>query len=224
MSQQADAIIERPPQSLSLRFITTIRHGVLDDLVTKLGSIRALAKELGLCEQTVSGWVNLRSVPRFEGGEGKGPWGKEKSRRVVLKLCELTGKRIDEIFPDFSYAVIKGMARKVVRDAKLSQAQAEEMLARKDAGERRQLLPDPSSEAAKLELSERVKRAIKTLSYREREVIKLRYGLDDGLTYTQAEIGLMMKVTKERVSQIEAKAIRKMQQPSRSMELIGCLD
>ena len=62
---------------------------------------------------------------------------------------------------------------------------------------------------------------LKTLSYREREIIKLRYGLGDGYSYTLEEVGHIFKVTRERIRQIEAKAVRKLQQPSRSQELVG---
>ena len=54
--------------------------------------------------------------------------------------------------------------------------------------------------------------------------LRLRYGLGDGYTYTLEEVGRIFKVTRERVRQIEAKAVRKLQQPSRSQELVGFLD
>ena len=62
---------------------------------------------------------------------------------------------------------------------------------------------------------------LKTLTYREREIIKLRYGLGDGYTYTLEEVGRIFKVTRERVRQIEAKAVRKLQHPVRSRQLEG---
>jgi len=65
------------------------------------------------------------------------------------------------------------------------------------------------------EKDEAVHAALATLSYREREIIKLRYGLDDGHTYTLEEIGRIFRVTRERVRQIESKAIRKLQHPDR---------
>ena len=65
---------------------------------------------------------------------------------------------------------------------------------------------------------------LKTLTYREREIIKLRYGLGDGYTYTLEEVGRIFKVTRERVRQIEAKAVRKLQHPLRSKQLKGFLD
>jgi len=65
---------------------------------------------------------------------------------------------------------------------------------------------------------------LKTLSYREREIIKLRYGIGDGYTYTLEEVGRIFKVTRERVRQVEAKAIRKLQHPVRARKLEGFMD
>ncbi len=64
---------------------------------------------------------------------------------------------------------------------------------------------------------------LKTLTCREREIIRLRYGLGDGYTYTLEEVGRIFKVTRERVRQIEAKAVRKLQHPVRCERLAGFL-
>ena len=68
-------------------------------------------------------------------------------------------------------------------------------------------------------LRERIETLLKTLTYREREIIRLRYGLGDGYTYTLEEVGKIFKVTRERVRQIEAKAVQKLQNPVRSQNL-----
>ncbi len=73
-------------------------------------------------------------------------------------------------------------------------------------------------------LKEKLEQVLNTLTYREREIIKLRYGLGDGYTYTLEEVGKIFKVTRERVRQIEAKAIRKLQHPIRSRMLEGFLE
>jgi len=73
-------------------------------------------------------------------------------------------------------------------------------------------------------LKERIDEILKTLTYREREIIKLRYGLGDGYTYTLEEVGRIFKVTRERVRQVEAKAIRKLQHPVRCRRLEGFID
>ena len=72
-------------------------------------------------------------------------------------------------------------------------------------------------------LREKIEHLLKTLTYREREIIRLRYGLGDGYTYTLEEVGRIFKVTRERVRQIEAKAVRKLQHPVRSGQLEGFL-
>jgi RNA polymerase primary sigma factor len=65
---------------------------------------------------------------------------------------------------------------------------------------------------------------LQTLSFREREIIRLRYGIGDGYTYTLEEVGRIFKVTRERVRQIEAKAVRKLQHPIRARLLEGFLE
>ena len=72
-------------------------------------------------------------------------------------------------------------------------------------------------------LRQKIEQLLKTLTYREREIIRLRYGLGDGYTYTLEEVGRIFKVTRERVRQIEAKAVRKLQHPVRSQHLEGFL-
>lgn len=82
----------------------------------------------------------------------------------------------------------------------------------------------PVSVTAQEMLKDQISQVLKTLTYREREIIKLRYGLGDGYTYTLEEVGRIFKVTRERVRQIEAKAVRKLQHPARSKQLQGFLE
>ena len=82
----------------------------------------------------------------------------------------------------------------------------------------------PVQSATQEMLKERIDQVLKTLTYREREIIKLRYGIGDGYTYTLEEVGRIFKVTRERVRQVEAKAIRKLQHPVRARKLEGFLD
>ena len=82
----------------------------------------------------------------------------------------------------------------------------------------------PVQSATQEMLKDRIETVLKTLTYREREIIKLRYGIGDGYTYTLEEVGRIFKVTRERVRQVEAKAIRKLQHPVRSRKLEGFLD
>lgn len=91
-----------------------------------------------------------------------------------------------------------------------------------------ELLPDnaaesPTSNAMLEMLKSRIVEVLEKLSYREREILRLRYGLGDGYSYTLEEVGQIFKVTRERIRQIEAKAIRKLQQPGNCQSLVGFL-
>ena len=82
---------------------------------------------------------------------------------------------------------------------------------------------NPVQNANNAILRKQIEGILKTLTYREREIIRLRYGLGDGYTYTLEEVGRIFKVTRERVRQIEAKAVRKLQNPVRSQQIEGFL-
>jgi len=82
----------------------------------------------------------------------------------------------------------------------------------------------PDQTATTMMLKERLNQVLKTLTYREQEILKLRFGIGNGSTYTLEEVGKRFKITRERVRQIEAKAVRKLQHPIRSRQLEGFLD
>lgn len=83
---------------------------------------------------------------------------------------------------------------------------------------------DPLYDTNQLALKFRIEDAMKTLNYREREILRLRYGLADGYAYTLEEVGKIFSVTRERVRQIESKAVRKLQQPYRARSLASFVD
>ena len=83
---------------------------------------------------------------------------------------------------------------------------------------------DPLYETHQAALKNRIEEAMEALNYREREILKLRYGLADGYSYTLEEVGRIFSVTRERVRQIESKAVRKLQQPYRARSLASFLD
>ena len=82
----------------------------------------------------------------------------------------------------------------------------------------------PVSAASHEMLKDKIEKVLQTLTFREREIIKLRYGIGDGYTYTLEEVGRIFKVTRERVRQIEAKAVMKLQHPIRARKLAGFLE
>jgi len=80
-------------------------------------------------------------------------------------------------------------------------------------------IPAPADAAAYTLLQEQLKEVLDTLTDREKKVLRLRFGLDDGRARTLEEVGREFKVTRERIRQIEAKALRKLRHPSRSKKL-----
>ncbi|HXE74917.1 MAG TPA: RNA polymerase sigma factor RpoD [Candidatus Xenobia bacterium] len=82
----------------------------------------------------------------------------------------------------------------------------------------------PSDAVISLNLKEQTESVLKTLTPREEKVIKMRFGLDDGSEHTLEEVGQSFQVTRERIRQIEAKALRKLRHPSRSRKLRAFLD
>jgi len=83
---------------------------------------------------------------------------------------------------------------------------------------------DPLCDINRESLRSRISGVLGALTYREREIIRLRYGLADGYAYTLEEVGKIFSVTRERVRQIEAKAVRKLQHPVRSRRLSSFLE
>ena len=84
--------------------------------------------------------------------------------------------------------------------------------------------PAPADAASFMLLKEQLEEVLGTLTPREKKVLRLRFGLDDGRARTLEEVGKSFKVTRERIRQIEAKALRKLRHPSRSKKLKDFLD
>ena len=83
---------------------------------------------------------------------------------------------------------------------------------------------NPANQTAYIMLQEKVSDALATLPMREQEVLKMRFGLEDGYSLTLEEVGLCFNVTRERIRQIEAKALRRLRNPRRSSGLRDYLD
>jgi len=159
-----------------------------------------------------------------------------KIEKAIKKLAQESGAEptpqqvVNEVrhsfkYPDFSlndFDRIKKVAKSPVSLDKPVSGNMDESL----FGD---LLEDKSREspvqaAAKNMLKEKLLEIIGSLSSREREIIKLRFGLGDGYIYTLEEVGKIFKVTRERVRQIEAKALRKLKHPSRAKMLENFVD
>jgi len=83
------------------------------------------------------------------------------------------------------------------------------------------VLPDPMEEVMDIQLSNAISYCLDTLTPRECEILKMRYGIGTGIDHTLKEVGEVFKVTPDRIRQIEYKALRKLRHPSRSSFLIN---
>lgn len=83
---------------------------------------------------------------------------------------------------------------------------------------------DPSDETSQRLLKEQMEKVLNSLTEREKKILRLRFGLQDGYARTLEEVGKQFKVTRERIRQIEAKALRKLRHPTRSRQLEGFLE
>ena len=210
-----------------------MRHATLWKVARKLGSAKALAAELKISYANAIDWINLKNVPPFcKGVVEKNDtaavaraaslakhWPIDRQTKLEKALFELTGQTLLELFPPELCANAEFLnAKKQIEQTR------EISTARLSGIDQRFILPPADEIAAQNEILPKIKKALKTLSYRERVIIEMRYGLGDGHTYTLEEVGNIFKVHKNRIYQIEAKAIRKLQTPSRSQQLAGLLD
>jgi RNA polymerase primary sigma factor len=79
--------------------------------------------------------------------------------------------------------------------------------------------PAPAEIAAQALLADKLKELLATLTPREERILRLRYGIEDGRAYTLKEVGAKFGLTRERIRQIERKALRRLRHPSRSRQL-----
>jgi RNA polymerase sigma factor (sigma-70 family) len=171
-------------------------------IIARYGNVYAMCSQedtYGLDPTRVGELLHAKVPPVYKTGE----W-----RKLCLALAEILGILVDDLFPYKIYRKVwpRWVSRQVCYLGQLSP----ETLAF-DLN-----FDDPLTEAT---LKERINQVLKTLTDRQQQIIKLRFGLGDGDTYTLEEVGRMCKATKEGVRQIEAKAIRRLQEPKRSNRL-----
>ncbi len=202
-----------------LRLELQVKNNILWRAIHDLyPTVAAFCKPHNLHQSKVGRLISFKMSPFTKAGE---------YRVAAARLSKILGIAETELFPPKLYANMLEIGS--FKAVEVSSFAALPRATRKQI----QLLPAPAEQSpdalcAQADFSkkakEAIKRALETLSYREREVIKLRYGLSDGEVYTLDEVAHIFKVGRERVRQIEAKAIRKLQQPSRAQELVGFLD
>ena len=151
-----------------------------------------------------------------------------KLRNVSKRLVQLMGREplVDEIAAEAGLTVDE--AKRVLKIAK-HPISLDRPIGDSEDSYFGDFIEDRSAESPVVSathrmLRDKIEEVLQTLNYREREIIKLRYGIGDGYTYTLEEVGRIFKVTRERVRQIEAKAVMKLQHPIRARKLEGFLD
>jgi RNA polymerase primary sigma factor len=151
-----------------------------------------------------------------------------KLRNVAKRLLQANGREpsIDEIAQEAGVSIEE--TKRVMKIAK-HPISLDRPVGDSDDSYFGDFIEDPGAEspvstASNRMLKDQIDEVLQTLNYREREILKLRYGIGDGYTYTLEEVGRIFKVTRERVRQIEAKAVMKLQHPMRARKLEGFLD
>jgi len=139
-------------------------------------------------------------------------YGRDPTSKEIGEKMELTAKRVGEIVTAAQFPVSLESPIGEDGDTHLS-----------DFIEDRSSVP-PVDVASKHLLKEKVGEVLSELTPREQRVLVLRFGIEDGRSRTLEEVGLEFNVTRERIRQIEAKAIRKLRHPSRSRKLRGYLE
>lgn len=181
-----------------LRFEIKAKNNRLHELIfSRHKTLREFCELEGVQYNTVCAYVNLSQSPYGLGIHRQG-----QMSHHALRLCEILSQDPIELFPPELYG--KGQKHKWVIKKNIN------MLTMEEASR-------PMIEhCPEVEVASPINYVLDTLSEKEKTVIKLRFGFDGGVPKSLEETGRVVRVTRERVRQIEAKAIRKLRHPSRS--------
>lgn len=175
--------------------VRTLKHAVLYALAKRFGSQAKLAEAIGASPTCVCRWIGLREFPSRDG-------------KFISALESLAGMSYDQLFPEYIKAAgLLAGPKKEERALSVSCDGGGGLLLGLESN-----YETPEQLAIELESAESVRNDLRQLTYREREIIKMRYGFDEHHCHTLEECGRAMRITRERVRQIEAKAVRRLQQ------------
>jgi RNA polymerase sigma factor (sigma-70 family) len=215
-------VVAADTESIDITAVTRLKHADLWQACKKFchgryGGQSGLARHLGVKPAEVGLWLNLRACPpeaptRF--------WSSKRLATLESKLIELTGKTLEQLFPKELRASVAFLRTPKVYERTASvRIDAMERYAIATT-ERMRIAAEPCIAMETQEMQKSVWLALECLEYRERELIKLRYGLADGYQYTMEEVGSVFGISRERVRQIEVKALRKLNRP-RAQEILA---
>ncbi len=172
-------------------------------MIESKGFINAsqFCKEKNITYVTLNKIINLREIPINKKGE---------IRKAVIDLATALNCLPEELF---SAAQMETALESNQRTFKVQEAEMRFMIESKSE------IKSLEQTVLESERTKKIDEVLNTLTPREKKIIEMRFGLEDGVDYTLEEVGLKFDVNRERVRQIEAKAIRKLRHPSRSRQL-----
>ena len=186
-------------------------------IVEKYGTVNRMCRE----EQASCGSLQPSVVGRLLHAK-ESPLRKDGTYRIVCQgLSEIFGIPTEKLFPADVYREVlpAGIeAKEGVSFSDLTREATQELLTVEDQR------VEPSDDAMQEMLRNKIEAVLKNLTYREREIVRLRYGLGDGYSYTLEETGRIFKVTRERIRGIEAKALERLGHPFQSKQLKGFIE
>ncbi len=138
-------------------------------------------------------------------------------QRIAAEVAEILDLDLEDVMP----ASLVGKAV-VASLTQIARVDSENLLAAHTRLSRR-LTFDPAVGLEKEDLADKLEDVLHTLTYREREILKLRYGIGDGYTYTLKEVARIFQVSIERVRQVEIRAMRRLRRPFRKRIVAQCL-
>lgn len=159
----------------------------------------------GTVEEQVGRLINLKDHPL---NRQNGKW-----RQVCVRLSEITGILIENLFPLHIYEILESFRAIEFQSFEDLGAPEKPLLLTYDG--------DGEKKVEKNDASRVIGDVLKSLTYKERTILELRWGLMDSQYYTLEETGRILNITRERVRQIEAKAMRKLQRDNRISRLKG---
>ena len=212
--------------NLYVRVHAKAHNGHLAKLVDKYGSQEKAAIALGIKPRAFAYLINFKALPIVKDDmirhRKEGPHkfvGVEVPNDFKQIIKEECGVSFNTVFPDLPEDVFKSLARHRVYDRQMSLLELENL----EEAARLEYSP-PIDPLESEELKQRIQEVLKTLPRREREILELRFGLNDSIGYTLEKIAHIYRITREQVRRIEAKAIRKLQNPDRNQSLLEFVD